>query len=219
NNYAQEFVDWFNSINLPIYTQQQIYGALLDWVAAGIYGLTRPVLSSGLYRAIGPYNTQYFNEMNSYNEFQLIGSSSVAVTTDDIFKRIITWHFYKGDGKYFTVRWLKRRVLRFLYGLNGADFEGPTYSISVTFGVNEQLNITIISGFRTITQSSICNPIPGLPYNGWGPYNSVMSTFASAAVPSLSIIFKEAVDTGALELPFQFSPVIVKIYDKGEYAQ
>jgi len=72
NTYAQEFVDWFNSINLPIYTQPQIFGALLDWVAAGIYGLARPVLSSGTFHSVGPYNTQYFNQKNPYNGFQFI---------------------------------------------------------------------------------------------------------------------------------------------------
>ena len=216
NNYAQEFVDWFNSINLPIYTQPQIFGALLDWVAAGIYGIVRPVISSGLFRAIGPYNTQYFNQKNPYNGFRFIGSSDVATTTDDVFKRIITWHFFKGDGKYFSPSWLKRRILRFLFGENGVDFVGPTYSISVTFGVNQQLNITIISGFRTITNSSVYNPLPGMAYNHWGPYNAVKSTFVSQVVPAFAAIFKEAVDSGALEMPFQFSPVLVHVYPKGE---
>jgi len=219
NAYTQEFVNWFNTINLPIYTQSQIFGSLLDWVAAGIYGILRPVLSSGTFHSVGPYNTQFFNEKNAYNGFRFIGSSNVTVTTDDIFKRIITWHFFKGDGKYFSPLWLKRRILRFLFGENGVDFDGPTYSISVTFGVNQQLNITIISGFRTVTRAEIYNPtMPGMSYNKFGPYNSVRSTFASQVVPALATIFKEAVDTGALELPFQFSPVIVKIYPKGLYA-
>ena len=43
--------------------------------------------------------------------------------TDDVFKRILTWHFYKGDGKNFSVRWLKRRIWRFLQGANGTDFD------------------------------------------------------------------------------------------------
>ena len=219
NDYTQEFVDWFNSINLPIYTQSQIFGPLLDWVAAGIYGLVRPVLSSGLFRAIGPYNTQYFNQKNPYNGFYFIGSRNVAATSDDVFKRIITWHFYKGDGKYFSPLWLKRRIMRFLFGENGVDFEGPTYPISVTFGVNQQLNITIISGFRTITKADVYNPVPGRPYNDhFGPYNSVTSTFVSQQIPELSTTFKQAVDTGALEMPFQFSPIIVRIYPKGEFA-
>jgi hypothetical protein len=219
NSYAEEFVDWFNSINLPIYTQSQIFGPLLDWVAEGIYGILRPVLSSGLFREIGPYNTQYFNQKNPYNGFKIIGSSNVAATSDDVFKRIITWHFYKGDGKYFSALWLKRRIMRFLFGVNGVDFEGPTYPISVTFGVSQQLNITIINGFRTITQAGVYNPVPGHAYNDhFGPYNSVKSTFVSQTIPILSTIFKEAVDTGALEFPFQFSPVIVRIYAKGEFA-
>jgi len=219
NTYAQEFVNWFNSINLPIYTQSQIFGALLDWVAAGIYGLLRPVLSSGLFRAIGPYNTQYFNQKNPYNGFRFIGSGNVAVTTDDVFKRIITWHFFKGDGKYFSPLWLKRRIYRFLFGENGVDAVGPTFDISVTFGVHQQLNITFISGFRTIIKSHVYNPIPGTAYNDhFGPYNAVKSTFVSQVVPPLTPIFIEAVNTGAVEMPFQFSPIIVHINPKGLYA-
>lgn len=220
NAYAQEFVNWFNSINLPIYTQSQIFGPLLDWVAEGIYGIFRPVLSSGTFHSVGPYNTQFFNEKNPYNGFRFIGSSNVTVTTDDIFKRIITWHFFKGDGKYFSPLWLKRRIMRFLFGENGVDFDGPAYSISVTFGVDQQLNITIISGFRTITKSHVYNPIPGTAYNDhFGSYNAVSSTFVSQTVPALSTIFKQAVDSGSLEMPFQFSPIIVHIYPKGEFVQ
>ena len=36
NQLAQEFVDWFTGIDLPVYTGDQINGPLLDWVAAGL---------------------------------------------------------------------------------------------------------------------------------------------------------------------------------------
>ena len=221
NSYTQEFVDWFNALNLPIYTQQQIFGLLLDWVAAGIYGLTRPILSSGLSNSIGPYNTQYFNQKNYYNQYQIIGVANVTATSDDVFKRMLTWHFYKGDGKYFTTRWIKRRVLRFLYGVDGTDFEGTTYQISVTWGVNQQINITILSGVRTITNAPyVFNTMSRAAYNAeHAPYNGVRtSTFVAYTVPPLATIFQEAVNTSALEMPFQFSPAIVKIYPQGTYA-
>jgi hypothetical protein len=222
NALAQEFADWFNSINLPIYTQPQIYGLLLDWVAAGIYGLTRPVLSSGRPKVVGPYNTVFYNQRGAaFNVVEKVGALNVAVTSDDVFKRIITWHFYKGDGKYLSTRWLKRRVARFLFGASGTDYEGNTYQISVSFGDDEELNITILSGIRKPTAASVFNYIPGVARSGSyfnrvnSPYNSFNSTFTAYSIPALAFIFQEAVNTGALEMPLQFSPVIVNIYPRG----
>jgi hypothetical protein len=222
NSLAQEYVDWFNSINLPIYTQPQIYGLLLDWVAAGIYGIIRPVLSSGRVRLIGPLNTYYCNQYNTaLNTVKRIGPINVTTTSDDVFKRVITWHFYKGDGKYFSTRWLKRRTARFLFGVNGTGYEGNTYQISVLSGDDGQLNITILSGIRTLTRAIVCNFIPGVPKSGnycnKANYalDSMGSVFSSYAVPALAIIFQEAINTGALEMPLQFSPVNVNIYPRG----
>ena len=222
NQLTQEYVDWFNSINLPIYTQPQIYGLLLDWVAGGIYGITRPVLSSGRPLVVGPFNTAYYNQRGAaYNAVERIGPLNVTATSDDVFKRIITWHFYKGDGKYMDTRWLKRRVGRFIFGANGADYEGNTYQISVLFGVDGELNITILSGLRSMEMAAVFNYIPGIIGSGSyynrraNAYNSTASTFSAYAVPAMAIIFQEAVNTGALEMPFQFSPVVVKIYPRG----
>ncbi len=222
NQLTQEYVDWFNSINLPCYTQPQIYGLLLDWVAGGIYGIKRPVLSSGRPLVVGPYNTAYYNQRGAgYNTVERIGPLNVTATSDDVFKRIITWHFYKGDGKYMDVRWLKRRVARFLFGANGTDYEGNTYQISVLFGDDGELNITILSGIRTMQMAAVFNYVPGIVGSGSyynrqaNAYNSIASTFAAYAVPAMAVIFQEAVNTGALEMPFQFSPVIVRIYPRG----
>ncbi len=222
NQLTQEYVDWFNSINLPIYTQPQIYGLLLDWVAGGIYGIKRPVLSSGRPLVVGPYNTAYYNQRGAaLNAVERIGPVNVTATSDDVFRRIITWHFYKGDGKYMDVRWLKRRVARFLFGANGTDYEGNTYQISVLFGVGGELNITILSGIRTATMACVFNYVPGIVGSGTycnrraNAYNSVASTFAAYAVPAMAVIFQEAVNTGALEMPLQFYPVIVNIYPRG----
>jgi len=221
NTQTQEYVDWFNNLNLPIYTTNPLMtGLMLDWVAAGLYGMRRPTLSSGLPVAVGPYNTQYFNQLNAYNELQFIGPTNVTATSDDVFKRILTWHFYKGDGKYFVVRWLKRRIARFLFGVSGTDYEGNTYQISVTFGPFNELNITILNGVAVETNSSCFNYLPGTMGNTYNslnglPYNGFEATFTPYTVPALSMIFQEAVATGALEMPFQYSPCIVNIYTKG----
>jgi hypothetical protein len=170
NSMAQDYVDSFNDINLPIYTRANIQGALLDWVAEGLYGISRPTLSAGRNRYFGPFNTYLYNVL-LLNQQKAVGAANVAATSDDTFKRIITWHFYKGDGKVFNVDWLKRRLQRFLIGVGGsAPNVDNTYNINVTFS-GSQVNIALLQ----------------------------------AAVFTESFILKEAIDSGALELPFQFT--------------
>ena len=203
NIMVQSYLDWLNNINLPIYTNPQINGALLDWVlGGGLYGIPRPTLSSGRQKIIGPFNTYYFNSI-AFNRLQRIGPVSVAVTSDDVYRRIATWYLYRGDGFQLNVNWLKRRVLRFLYGANGSDYSGTTYQISITFGVNNQMTITIVTGIRNIKIGY---------FNSYGfnkiGYNKAITTFQSLNEPQFAPIFKEAVDSGALEMPFQYSTTV-----------
>src|SRR6185312_11493013 len=147
NAMAQIIVDWFNEVGLPVYTG--LSGALLDWIAQGVYGISRPALVSGLTLNVGALNTWTPNTI-VVNGLEKIGPQTYYVTTDDIFKRIITWHFYKGDGKHFNVSWLKRRIMRFLFGVDGTDTNNPDHrQVSVSFGVDGQVNITILNGLRT----------------------------------------------------------------------
>ena len=131
NSATQSYVSWFNNINLPIYTQ--LTGALLDWVAQGLYGFTRPSLPTGLTNAVGAINTIVTNT-HPYNYSKRATYTSFYVTTDDVFQRILTWNFFKGDGFQFSIPWLKKRVMRFLYGTAGAPLAfQQTYDVSVTF--------------------------------------------------------------------------------------
>ncbi len=133
NAYSQAYLDYMNGLELPIYTNGTIVGTLLDWVANGLYGFPRPGLPSPGYPAIGPYNTAIYNTI-SYNGYTPPVNSTFTLTTDDIYKRCLTWLFYKGDGHQFNIKWLKRRVARFLFGENGTDFNiDQTYGISVAF--------------------------------------------------------------------------------------
>ena len=147
--------------------------------------------------------------MNCNTTHYRANSSSVPgdPTTDDIFKRIITWHFFKGDGKYFTVAWLKRRIYRFLYGEDGTDAVGATDQISVTFGTNNELTITLLSGMQMAVGG--CWP------NGCAPNvspnacpDTVQTVFTAYAPIPLARVFKEAIDTGALEMPFQYNVIV-----------
>lgn len=175
NGMAQQYVDWFNALNLPVYTGAPIIGALLDWVGQGLYGITRPVLTTGHGRLQGPLNTYTPNQL-SLNRRRIKGGGTFYTVTDDIYKRVLTWHLYKGDGKIFSVFWLKRRILRFLVGVNGTDTPlgmiPSAQSISVTFGAGHAVHITL----------PLLNPI--------------------------SMIFQNAVSSGAIELPFQFTYTI-----------
>jgi hypothetical protein len=129
NNFAQGYLDSVNQINLPDYTG--LSGALLDWEAAGLYGILRPVLPSGFQEIVGPYNTTAFNSY-AFNASAKVNTGTYYVTSDDAFQRIITWNFFKGDGFVFSIPWLKRRCMRFLLGTNGTSPNiDTTYPVSV----------------------------------------------------------------------------------------
>jgi hypothetical protein len=146
NGMAQSYLNWFNTLNLPIYTGAPIAGGLLDWVAQGLYGISRPVITfTQTGPSIGPFDT-YPPDTIAMNVGTSTGTTQIFNVTDDIFKRIITWNFYKGDGKIFNIRWLKRRIARFLAGVNGTDYTGETYQISVSFTGANIVNVKITSG-------------------------------------------------------------------------
>jgi hypothetical protein len=201
NGIAQNYVDTFNALNLPIYTGPLIVSALLDWVAEGIYGMSRPALSSGQKTKLGPFNTYRFNT-TMLNKFKLVEPDDVVATSDDVFKRILTWHLYKGDGKVFNVRWLKRRIMRFLLGENGtAPHIDQTNQISVTFGGDNAVSIRLISSVASITKSAIFNTSM---FNS-RTFNEVKTQITQITPLPNAAIFQEAVRSGVLELPFQYT--------------
>lgn len=204
NTLAQQYVTWLNDTPLAVYTADAINGYLLDWVGQSVlYGIPRPALSSGQNRYVGPFNTWGFNSF-VFNSLKRIGPSNIVVTSDDFYKRIITWNYLKGDGRVFNVRWLKRRLQRFLVGVNGSNPNiDTTYQISVTFGLNRQVNITLVSGKRTVTGGAIFNRFA---FNTKA-FNQIDTTFQSFGLPNAAIL-KEALDSGVLQLPFQYDFVV-----------
>jgi hypothetical protein len=206
NQIAQEYLDWFNQIGLPDYTGPLIYGALLDWLAQGLYGILRPTLPSGTAQTLGPLGALGVGDGVPLGVLDIVGPSAYYVTNDDIFKRIITWHFYKGDGKVFNIQWLKRRIMRFLLGTNGvATNIDQTYRISVTFGTNNQVNIRIVDVISTFVGGAM----PGILDPGYG---SPLGTITAQNMPLPGIPYaqqlKDAINYGALELPFQYTYVV-----------
>lgn len=204
NTLQNNYVDTFNGLNLPIYTQPLISGPLLDWVANGIYGYSRPSASSDLEYYEGPYNTYTFNYSPfTYNGFRRSTLVNAAFSDDDFYKRCLTWHFYKGDGKYFSVRWLKRRIMRFLYGANGADTGiDETYRVSVIFGYDYSATIRIVMSLATLVESSVYNTFL---FNAPQPFN--YDKYEVVTYPPVPYVpqFLAAVNSGILELPFQYS--------------
>lgn len=203
------YVDWFATFNPADYTQPHIQGAVLDWVAAGLYGMLRPSLSLGHYRTIGPLNTWALNTW-VLNALRIIAPTDFHYTTDDIFKRILTWHIYKDDGDVFTIRWLKRRIERFLTGVDGTGGETEavppwlappkTYDISVTMA-GQEVNINFTRVRRRFIGGALLNTF-ALNTTYLNEFDSTSVTFP---ISPLAPIFKAAVDSGVLELPFQFN--------------
>lgn len=155
NTYAQQYLDWFNNTPLAVYTRSEISGALLDWVANGVYGCYRTPIAFGNSRSIGPLNT-YTPNYIPFNQGKELSDVTSFTMTDDIFKRVITWNFYKGDGVQISIPWLKKRIARFT-GLNFMD-------ISVTVGANKSVMVKvtgadseILSYLQSIMQLSLVN--------------------------------------------------------------
>lgn len=155
NQNNQTYLDFFSTYNLAVYTDTVISGALLDWIAAGIYGFTRQTFPTGAVSTAGPYNTAAYNELY-FAQFFTSGADTFYVVNDDVFKRCMTWNLYKGDGEGFNITWLKRRVLRFLLGDNGAD-PGiqETYDVSITFGAGTLVNINIEPALSSLPMAAI----------------------------------------------------------------
>jgi len=194
NELQQNYVDTFNQINLPIYPGPIVAGKLLDWVAQGLYGMSRPSIGVGRPVQIGPLNTWGPAMLPAINEIIQTHPGNVIVTNDDLFRRIITWHFFEGDGKYFNVRWIKRRVWRFIMGVNGTapDYEvdpalgyqphpegeadaddyfiANTEQISVTLGADRNCTIRFVLGKRIVKGGAIPNMFGP---NGFGPCMSL----------------------------------------------
>ena len=201
NAMAQTYVTAFNTLNLPVYTGGNISGALLDWVAAGLYGILRPALASGKNKNAGAFNTYQFNTI-TFGHGRKIYPTNAVVTSDYTFKRILTWLFFKGDGKVFDIRWLKRRIERFLNGVNGTNYNpDQTYRISVTFGTNNNVSIRIVNGQRKIVSGALFGRFLGNTQK----FNAMKSTYVQYPPLANVLLLQEAIASGALELPFQFN--------------
>lgn len=162
NAMAQEYLDYANALNLPIYSG--LSGGLLDWVGEGLYGLSRPSLQGSL-------------------------------VSDATYKRLLTWRMYKGDGKRFSVAWLKKRVQRWMDGDLLANPD--TRNVSVTF----QPATNIIGEFNSSAWNAIgLNTLEISPPIVAG--SDCLIRYATN--DQLFNLLQEANAAGLLDLPFQY---------------
>jgi hypothetical protein len=203
NSTARQYVGFFRDTNLADY--RALSGALLDWVAEGLYGLTRPTLGSGSNRNLGPLGTYTFGTPPAYASLKRLGPLNVTITSDDTFQRVMTWALYKGDGRTFNVRWLKRRVMRFLNGVNGVDpGVNQTYDVSVQFGSEGVVAIAISAGTRKVIRGQLGTYAFGTLGYGYGITQFTSNPHQYPA----AVLLQEALQSGALEFPFQFTPSV-----------
>jgi len=120
NAIAQTYLDWFNATPLAVYTNPNIAGPLLDWIAQGIYGIARPVFSSQTTQYIAGLNSGPLNA-RAVNGHLFLQSGTATIATDDYYKRVMTWWLYTGTSRRFNATLLRLKVARFLYGVNGTD--------------------------------------------------------------------------------------------------
>ncbi len=153
NTMAQPYLNFMNNINLPVYTQSQINGTLLDWVGQGLYDIARPYIPLGNQFIEGPLNTYTYNTIE-FNQRKVLDARQFTIANDDIYKRILTWHHYRGDGRQFTIPWLKKRVARWLYGVNGTDSGLAGY---------QNISIKSVDGVFTITVTLDATTTPIFP--------------------------------------------------------
>lgn len=196
NGFSQSNLDAINAYELPVYFVQS--GALLSWAGASIYGIARPDLSSGGPRALGPIDTAPFNTL-PFNAFSIVNDSKNFVADDLTYQRILQWNTFKGDGFDFTIRWLKRRVERFL---RGETFPDQTYEVSVSFTGPHSVLISI--------QTTNLNQVGGALFAGslfaQGLGMAETITQSSGQVPAeLAQAFQAAINSGVLLLPFQYT--------------
>lgn len=206
NTMSQEIYDWMTNANLPIFIGNYNYGDQLKWIAKGIYGQDPPIMVTSKSVVYGPYNMLMFNQL-PINGRKRVTTSNQVTSSDDVFKRIMTWNFYKGDGFYFSIPWLKRRIMRFVRGVNGEDIvNDQQFNISVVFASDGQMTITLYRVYTTVTDSAEYGEM-GFNEQTYGyletqSYLPVDLEFAN--------IFKQAFDNGLLHMPF-WSKVTVNI--------
>lgn len=144
NQLAQTYLDWSNTTPLGVYTSPHVTGPLLDWIGQGVYGIPRPIFSTLAAEYLGNALNTFPLDAIAIDGSTFSESGSAFAANDDFYKRVITWMIYLGDGRYFNLMTLRKRIARFLYGVNGTDISlSQTQNVSINFSSPVELAITI----------------------------------------------------------------------------
>lgn len=203
---AQGYLQWYNDTPLGLYTSSNIVGSLLDWTAAGIYGVVRPVISTLTRRTRGGFGSRFFGG-SPYGVFQVKSSGTAQVANDDYYKRVLTWTLYKGDGDNVDIAWLKKRIARFLYGANGADVDvGMANYISIM-----PMMMVPDAGYGRRAYGK--KPAYGKMF-----MRQVMSIRLYITIPNIPAaqVFIDFVNEGILPMPIQITWVINRAFVLGQ---
>ena len=195
NTLAQGYLTWFNDTPLGLYTSPNISGQLLDWTAAGIYGIPRPVISSLMTRTVGALNSLPMNTA-ALNKHTIFRSGNAQPASDDLYKRVLTWILYKNDGIQTSLQWFRRRIARFLYGANGSDIS-----------LDEVLNVSIIQPNLPAVGSMATVPMNTRAMNTRASRTQKTARTLEIQIPSSTIAqqFASLLAQGYLPVPFQVS--------------
>ncbi len=194
----QGYLDWFNSTPLGAYTNPNIAGPLLDWTAAGIYGVVRPVISTLNKSTRGGFGTRIYGT-SPYGTLLKKQSGTAQVANDDYYKRTLTWILYQGDADNIDITWLKNRIARFLYGANGADVD-----------VGMANNISIMPMMMVPDAGYGARTFGKKPAYGKMFMRQVMSIRLYITIPDIPAahVFAALVTQGILPMPIQITWVI-----------
>lgn len=194
----QGYLQWYTDTPLGLYTSPNIVGPLLDWTATGIYGIARPVISTLVRRSRGGYGTRVYGTA-PYGTLLIQQSGTAQVANDDYYKRTLTWTLYQGDADNIDIPWLKNRIARFLYGVDGSDVDvGMTNNISI-------MPIMMVPDAGYGTRAYGKKPAYGKMF-----MRQVMAIRLNITLPDIpsAHVFSSLVNQGLLPMPIQITWII-----------
>lgn len=124
NTESSDIFSWMQTTPISDHRSDKITGNLLDWLAGGIYNMSRKVMVSATTGTVtGSIGDVVLGDV-PLADGNVTQPNNIAINlSDDQFKRSITWNTYSGDGWIFNTDWLRRRITRFMFSANGySDF-------------------------------------------------------------------------------------------------
>jgi len=200
NALAQPYLDWFNQVPMAVYTNPNVGEGLLDWVGNNLYGIARPVISTTSTKTSGELGSNTLGT-HTLATFIVTQSGTAQVANDDIYKRVLTWYLWKGDGVQMSVEWVRRRVARFIYGAYGSGIDvGLITNIGIALP-STTASVGSVNSYAVNTQ----------PVNTSVAINTTQKNALVITVPNLAMgqTFQTLFAGNYLPLPFQISFKVV----------